>query len=106
MGSDHEVGPLFVHPLCGYGEERLCRAPAYPCPPGPLYGPETWSFVSSHGVDGYHRPAPKYGLGVIAWLSTVCVLKPCRSVSPLVGVDFSAPLRVSPFVGMSEPRLG
>ena len=60
MGSDRVVGPLFVHPLCGYGAKRLCsRSPAYPCPPGPLYGPGTWSFVSSHGVDGYHRPAPK-----------------------------------------------
>ena len=39
MGSDHVVGPLFVHPLCGYGAKRLCsRSPAYPCPPGPLYG--------------------------------------------------------------------
>jgi len=84
MGSDRVVGPLFVHPLCGYGAKRLCsRSPAYPCPSGPLYGPGTWSFLSSHGVDGYHRPAPQVGIGCDRLTQhTLCAGASLFSVAP------------------------
>ena len=68
MGSDHVVGPLFVHPLCGYGAKRLCsRSPAYPCPPGPpSTDPERGAFKALTGLMAIIDPPPKWGLGVTA----------------------------------------
>ena len=108
MGSDRVVGPLFVHPLCGYGAKRLCsRSPAYPCPPGPLYGPGTWSFLSSHGVDGYHRPAPQVGIGCDCLTQhTLCAGASLFSVAPYWGRLWCPFMGVTVLLARASPGWG
>ena len=65
MGSDHVVGPLFVHPSRGYGAKRpFGRSPAYPCPSGPLYGSRNVELSKLYtGLMVINDPLPGWGLG-------------------------------------------
>ena len=71
----------------------------------PLRIPERGAFKALHGVDGYHRPAPRLGVGCDYLTLHYVYLRRLFSLIPF-RVDFSDPVGVAKLLCMSTPFVG